>query len=683
MKEIRRKGLCYGGDYNPEQWPEAVQEEDIRLMKKAGVNFISLGIFSWALLQPREDSFDFSFLDRIMDRLADAGIGADLATATAAQPAWLSRQYPEILPVDESGLRFSYGSRQAWCPNSPDWKRAAARMARAMAERYRDHPALVMWHINNEYACHVKSCYCDTCAAEFRRWLQERYGSVEEVNRSWGTRFWSQYYYSWEEILPPRRTPAQKNPGQVLDYRRFMNDSILECYLMEKRILEEVSPEVEITTNFMMHFKDLDLFRWAPHLDVVSWDAYPDPAPGSDPSRNALDHDIMRSLKGGQPFLLMEQAPSQVNWREVNRLKPPGMMKLYSYQALAHGADGIMFFQWRQSLRGSEKFHSACVPHRGDENSRVFREVADLGRELKALPDLKDARYPAEAAILMDYENWWSLEYEHRQSREVRYLDILRHYYRAFYDRHLPVDLVDSGGDFSRYRMLVVPFLSMVKPGTAEALEDFTSRGGLLIVSCGSGLTDQEEAVFPGGYPGPLKGLLGLRVEEFDPLGRGERRRLTDDGMEGYPTGAGTLWQDRILPGAAEPVMWFAEGFLKGGAAVTVNRVGGGNAWYLGIQPDRDTLSHLMDRWTGQAGLKALLDVPEGIEMTVREGKGIRWLFLMNFQETAGIVSLGQRKMTDGITGNPAGPQIMLGPLEGRILREETGCKGPIYPSAP
>ena len=307
--------LFYGGDYNPEQWSEEVWLDDMRLMKKAGVNLVSVGIFSWALLQPNEDTYRFEWLDKLLNLLAENGIYVDLATATAAQPAWLSQKYPDVLPVDEKGNRYSYGSRQSYCPNSPVYRRLGMKLVRKLAERYQNHPALALWHINNEYACHTSICYCDTCAEAFRDWLREKYCSIEKLNEAWGTNFWSQHYYDWNEIIPPRHTSTFPNPSQVLDYKRFMSDSLLQCYRGEYQTLKSVTPDIPVTTNFMVDFKPLDYFKWAREIDVISWDSYPDPEPLTQPVVAAFNHDLMRSLKNGQPFILMEQAPNQVNWR--------------------------------------------------------------------------------------------------------------------------------------------------------------------------------------------------------------------------------------------------------------------------------------------------------------------------------------------------------------------------------
>ena len=355
MQEPFPATILYGGDYNPEQWPEDVWLEDMRLMKLANVNMASINIFSWASLEPAPEHYQFSQLDRIMDMLAENDIAANLATATASPPTWMSRLYPNMLPVTREGTRLSHGSRQHYCPNSVDFRREAAELVRRLAERYAAHPALKLWHVNNEYGCHVSACYCDQCAAAFRKWLQARYDSLDSLNVAWGTDFWSQHYYAWEDVLPPRISPTHSNPGQVLDYQRFMSDSLLECYLTEARILREITPEIPITTNFMGAFKPADYFAWAPHLDIISTDSYP--ANTVPAWETAITDDLMHSLKGGQPYLLMEQSPSQVNWMQQNPHKRPGRMRVLSYQNLAHGADGIMFFQWRQSQAGAEKFH--------------------------------------------------------------------------------------------------------------------------------------------------------------------------------------------------------------------------------------------------------------------------------------------------------------------------------------
>src|SRR5437868_131746 len=402
--------IIYGGDYNPDQWPEETWAEDVRLMQEAGVNLVSLAIFAWSRIQPDRDSWDFDWLDRIISMLYEGGVRVNLATATASPPPWLSHAHPEMLPVLADGTRLWHGARQHYCPSSPVYRVAARRLVEAMAERYGHHPALAMWHVGNEFGCHVPACYCDVSAQGFRAWLKERYGSIDDLNRAWGTDFWSQRYSDWEEIIPPRRTPTWPNPSQQLDYMRFSSDALLECYELEHKVLSRLTPDIPVTTNFMSFFKPLDYWKWAKNEDVVSNDSYPDPSDPESSMKAAMAGDLMRSLGGGRPWILMEQTTNRVNWREVNAPKPPGLMRLWSYQALARGADGVMFFQWRQSRAGAEKFHSAMVPHGPVESSPAWHEVVRLGKELRGLDIVGDTRAHAEVAILFDWESWWGLD---------------------------------------------------------------------------------------------------------------------------------------------------------------------------------------------------------------------------------------------------------------------------------
>jgi beta-galactosidase len=424
MIKARLPRVFYGGDYNPDQWPREVWDEDMRLFKLAHINVATLPVFSWALLQPDETHYDFGWLDEIVELLWKNGVFVCMATSTAAHPAWMARRYPDLLRVDFQGRKRKFGARHNSCPNSPSYRTFAPKLAGALAERYQHHPALAAWHVSNEFG---GACYCENCAAAFRVWLQRRYGSLDEVNERWYTRFWGHTFYDWEEIVPPNALSESWSPGRTffqglaLDYARFNSDSMLGCYRLEHDVLKQVTPGVPVTTNFMGTYNELDYFAWAPYLDIVSWDSYP--SNEADPAEVALRHDLMRGLKGGQPFMLMEQAPSQVNWQDYCSLKPPGLMRLHSYQAVAHGADAVMFFQLRQSRGSAEKYHGAVISHAGHEQTRVFRDVAELGSELEALGDaFLGARAEAEVAIVFDWENWWAVELSNGPSRDLKYI---------------------------------------------------------------------------------------------------------------------------------------------------------------------------------------------------------------------------------------------------------------------
>jgi len=663
-------GFAYGGDYNPEQWPEDVWAEDMRLMKEAGVNLVSIAIFSWARLQPAEDRFDFAWLDRAMDLLAANGIGADLATATAAHPNWMSLKYPTVLAVDEKGIRYTWGSRQAYCPSSRVYRDAAAELVRRLAERYKDHPALAMWHINDEYACHVDSCYCDTCAAGFRGWLTSRYGDLDHLNEAWGTAFWSQRYGSWDEVMPPRYTTTFRNPSQVLDYQRFMSDTILELYVMERDILRDVTPDKKATTNFMPLFKPMDYWRWAREMDIVSWDSYPDPHDPASPLANAFDHDLMRSLGGGDPFMLMEQAAGRVNWRQVNGMKHPGLMRYHSFQAVAHGADAVMFFQWRQSQRGSEQFHSAMVPHAG-EASRSFGEIRNLGVELAALAPMAGSRIDADVGLYVDYDSWWSSEFETAPTSSAPYTADLLLWYGALRDRNLPVDMVSADTPLEGYRLLVVPRLFLISEALAERLEAWVASGGVLLVTAGSAWIDETTAVHPGGAPGPLRSLLGLQVADVDPLPPGtvftvdfgDHRAL--DGRD---------WREELVVEGAETLAVYAEGPMAGRTASTVNRLGTGEARYVSFRPGPAAMERILEPALRIAGAEAVFPVVPGVHVTRRRADdGRTWLVLLHQGTGEVSVDLPRAGCRDAVDGRDVGSSLVLGDWGVRVLEEPIG----------
>ncbi|HLZ57120.1 MAG TPA: beta-galactosidase [Ktedonosporobacter sp.] len=660
--------ILYGGDYNPEQWSEEIWLEDMRLMKLAHINMVSINIFSWSLLEPEPDCYSFEQLDRTMDMLAEHHIAADLATATASPPTWMSNLYPSMLPVTREGLRMSHGSRQHYCPNSPDFRRKAAALVERLAERYATHPALKMWHINNEYGCHTSQCYCDNCAEAFRRWLQERYSNLETLNFVWSTNFWSQRYYHWKDILPPRMSPAQHNPGQRLDYWRFMSDSLLNCYRLEAEILRTLTPDIPLTTNFMVAFKPVDAFAWAPHMDSISFDMYPQIT--NTPAEVAMPHDLMRSLKGGQPHLVMEQSPSQVNWMPQNPHKRPGRMRLHSMQAVAHGADGVMFFQWRQSAAGAEKFHSAVVTHDGSEHSRIFQQAAQVGAELQRItPSVIGSRVKAQVAILMDWQNWWDVEYLPGPSNRLNYWEQLNTYYAALHSRNIAVDIVAPESDLSNYRLVIAPLLHMVRPGVAKNLEMFVELGGTLLTTFFSGIVDQQDHVVLGGYPGELRKLLGIHVEEFDPwLPEMTNQVVIHDGalMGTYHC---SLWGEFIRLEGAQAIGVFASDYYANRPALTVHRYREGYAYYLATQVHEQLLNKLIQELCRQALISPVLEAPNGVEVTRRiRSDGRLIYFLLNHNEQAQRVRLPVGRFTSLLDEKRVEGEVTLGPVDVMIL---------------
>jgi beta-galactosidase len=513
------------------------------------------------------------------------------------------------------------GGRQAYCPSSPDYRAAAARLVERLAARYAEHPALAMWHANNEYGCHVARCYCDTSAAAFRAWLRERYETVEALNEAWGTAFWSQHYWSWHEINPPRQAPNFINPTQQLDFARFSSDELLACFRAERDILRRLTPDVPVTTNFMTPaFKPLDYFKWAREEDLVSTDHYLRPAEGDPNLDVALSADLARGLGGGAPWLLMEHSTSAVNWQRRNLAKRPGQMRRNSLAHVARGADGTLFFQWRASRRGAEKFHSGMVPHAG-EDSRVWREVVALGRDLERLAPVRGSRVVADAAMLWCYESWWAVEQDSHPSADVTYLDRVRAFHAALWRAGVTVDVVHPDQEWSGYQLILIPSLYLVSDATAEALERYVTMGGHVVVSYFSGIVDTDDAIRLGGYPGAFRTLLGVRTEEFAPLAEGETVRL-DDGS------SASLWTEDLRLEGAEAIASYADGPMAGRPAVTRRALGDGVAWYVATRLDPGPL---LSRVCGEAGVEPVLPgLPEGVEAVRRRGAGGDFVFVLN-----------------------------------------------------
>ncbi len=620
--------MHYGADYNPEQWPEEIWPEDVARMREAGVTMVSLGIFSWSRIQPREGEFDFEWLDRVVELLHEGGIAVDLATATASPPPWASAAYPEILPRDENGAVYWPGSRQQFAPSSPVYRRLAAELVTAIAERYAAHPAVVMWHVNNEYGCHVNMDFSDAARDAFRRWLGDRYGSVDALNEAWGTNFWSQRYQSFDEVFPPRKAPYSVNPGQMLDYRRFTSDMLLECYLMERDLIRAAGASQPITTNFMGAFKPADYAKWAPHLDVVSDDAYPDPNDPESFRAAAFQRDLVRSLKPEVPWILMEQATNALNWRPANAPKAPGQMAALSAQAIGRGADGILFFQWRQSRAGAEKFHSAMLPYAGTE-TRTWREVVALGEQLAALPALPAATHDARVALVFDWENWWAVEASDHPQNQLDYLAIVLRWYRALHRRHVQVDIVPpsrvaSGVD--GYDLAIAPLLYLLREPDAAALVSFVEGGGHLLTGPFSDVVDEADRFREGGFLTQLGALCGIRLEDFGalvepdapPTVPGEREARFSG--EFVPEARATLFAEEIaVTSDATVEAAFTSGRRAGHPALTARRAGRGVARYLATVPDEAGVQVVVDHVLADAGVAPVLPgLPEHAEVARR-----------------------------------------------------------------
>ncbi|TDC10327.1 beta-galactosidase [Nonomuraea longispora] len=619
--------IAYGGDWNPEQWPEETWEQDVALMREAGVNRVSVGVFSWSLLEPVEGVFDFAWFDRVMDLLAANGIAANLATPTASPPPWFGDAYPEALPVDSAGRRLHHGSRQGFCPSSPIYREKALRITEQVATRYRDHPALALWHVHNEYGCHNARCYCDTSAAAFRAWLRSHYASLEALNDAWGTAFWSQHYGEWAQILPPRDTPSLPNPGQQLDFRRFSSDALVELYVAERDLLRELSPGVPATTNLMAgaHW-DMDCWAFAAELDVVSTDHYLIGAREEPHIDLAFAADYARSLNGGRPWWLMEHSTSAVNWQPRNRAKAPGELRRNSLAHLARGADGIMFFQWRASRAGAEKWHSAMLPHAGVD-TKVWREVSALGAELAGLAEVAGSRVKADAAILIDHSSVWAQDHPAQPSSELDPVEEAKRWHAALWRAGLTCDLAHPEGDLTGYRLVLVPALYLVSDSGAANLEGFVRAGGVTLVGPYSGIVDEHDRVRLGGYPGAWRDLLGVTVEEFFPL---------DGPISLASGGSGGVWSELAHATSAKVLDTYA----TGEPAWTRNVWGEGAAHYLTTRLDDGALAEVIAAVCAEAEVRPPATCPPGVEVVRRSHPGGRsHLFAINHTAEDAVVT--------------------------------------------
>lgn len=623
--------IVYGGDYNPEQWPKEVWEEDMKLLKEAHIDILTLNVFAWASLQPSEEEYDFSRLDEIMELVGEHGFSVCLATSTAAHPAWMAKKYPDILRVEFNGMKRKFGGRHNSCPNSPTYRKYSVRLAKKLAERYKDCDNLIAWHISNEYG---GECYCENCEKAFRVWLKKKYRTIEELNRAWNTSFWGHTFYEWDEIVLPNllsehfEYDRSQFQGMTLDYKRFNSESMLECYKMEYEAVKSVTPNLPVTTNLMGFYKNLDYKMWAKYMDVVAWDNYP--ANEDTPAQIAMSHDLMRGIKGGAPFLLMEQTPSVTNWLSYNALKRPGVMRLWSYQAVAHGSDSVMFFQMRRSIGACEKLHGAIIDHVGTNQTRVYREAQALGEELERIgEETLGAVTEAEVAVYFDWDNWWAIECSAGPSCELKYKDEVYLYYEALHNLNIPADIVGEEDDLEHYKVLIAPILYMTKPGYDEKIRRFVEKGGVFVTTFFSGIVDEHDLVITGGYPGRLRDILGIWVEESDALPHGVQNEFSYQGIV-YPA---KLLCDLSHPEGAEVLSTYEKDFYQGMPAITKNSFGKGEAYYVATRSDRAFYEKFIGTLCKEAGIRPVTEPQKNLEATIRSNENGRYLFLLNHGE--------------------------------------------------
>ncbi len=591
--------LYFGADYNPEQWPRESWSDDIRQMQDLGVNMVTLGVFSWALLEPREGVYEFGWLDEIVGLLHDGGIRIDMATATASTPAWLTEAYPSVAAINREGVRLSHGGRQHYSPSSQVYREKSLHLVEQMASRYATHPALEMWHVNNELGCHTPHCYGDEAAERFRLWLKEKYASVDELNARWHTKFWSQSYGSFEEVNPPSLTSAGtfSNPGHFHDFMHFSSDQLLELFVGERDTIRRFDDSHPITTNFMSmrHISAMDYWKWAKEVDFISTDHYAETDNPHAHVELAFEADLTRGFAKGKPWLLMEHSPAAVNWQPRNAPKDSSETLRHAMSHIARGSNGVMFFQFKQSQGGSERFHSAMVPHVG-EDSRVYRSMKELGSRVAELDAVAStSTTSADVAMVLDYHSWWALQQPNLPSVDLNYAATIHSWYATAHDVGISIDFIDPDSPLDQwreYKAVFLPMLHIVDEARFNTIDAYVQGGGHILTSYFSGVADSTLAVHLGGYGGSLMSTTcGLRIEEFVPLREGESLVLSN----GW---SASLWSEKAEPLTAEVIARYTtRGIASSSAAVAKNKRGSGEAWYVGTKLDQGAQRLLMEQF--------------------------------------------------------------------------------------
>ncbi len=651
----KRQEILYGGDYNPEQWlayPD-ILEKDIELMKEAGVNAVTLGVFSWAAYEPEEGKVDFSWLDQVIDRLWNAGISFILATPTGARPAWMDRKYPEVMRVDDYGVRNHHGFRHNHCMSSEVYREKARKMDQMLAERYGSHPGLLLWHISNEYG---GECFCDQCQKKFREYLKKKYKTIENLNACWWTTFWSHTFRDFEEIEAPMKNGETRLPILDLEWRRFTSANSAEFMQVEIDTVRKYSPGVPVTTNFMWMFKDLDYREFSKSLDVISWDAYPrwhnDFESVKDTADwTAFNHSIMRSLKPGQAFMLMESTPSLVNWQPFNKLKRPGMTKLAAMQTVACGGDSVLYFQWRKGRGGYEQYHGAVVDHDGRSDARVFREAAETAWMLEEIREVLGTTVKAEAAVIYDWNNLWALDKTAGMSQAKNYNETCFSWYQAFARLGIDADVIGPEEDMSGYKVVIAPEMYVVREGLGQKFTDYVKNGGCLIATYITGYVNENLLCYLGGFPGDgLKELFGVRASELDSLYPSDRNRMTWQGKE-YEI---RDYCEILKEEGGKALAVYGDDFYKGSPAVTENCLGAGKAYYVGCRTEKVFLQDFLAWICSSQGVDGIRQMPEGVSHHVRTDGDTDYHFYLNFSD--------EEKEADG---------VKLPPVSGKMIRKK------------
>lgn len=658
--------MLFGGDYCPEQWDEETVNRDIQLLKEAHINTVVLSVFTWALIEPREDEYHLEWLKKVMDKLYANGIYTCLATPTCAQPAWMSKKYPEILPVDRAGRKRNHGMRVFFCVISEKYRERAAKLASVMAQEFKHHPGLLAWHVANEYGTY---CYCEHCQQKFRTWLAERYGTIEQLNDKWHTVFWGRQVSSFEEIMIPSELndDYRFNPTIQLDYLRFVTSSTAECFNNEAQVLKKITPDIPVYTNISGHIKNLNQYKMAETMEFVGWDNYP--TPREDLSTVAMKLDLMRSLKNGESYLIAEQSPNQQNWQPYNKIKRPGELRTIAYQGIAHGGDGCFYFQMKQSIGGQEKFHGAVLGHGDSKETRIYREVSALGKELAAIgSQIIGGKSQNAIGIYFDWESWWDLENASGPSKDLNYFNLVNHYYKALYEQNIPVDMISDQTELSKYKLVIAPAFYLIKEKTLQKIKKFVEEGGTLITTFRTGVVDENDRCVYGLAPGALSDVLGVKVEETDALYPDERNQLIP--TDGTQASSVSLLCDLLQLHGAEVLATYGKDFYQGNACVTKNHYGRGTAYYLATHPSLEYVATFLQKICQTLKIKPLFETSKNVEVAVREKAGIQLIFVINHTDEKGQVKLNNFVGRDLLENKKVAGDYTLNSREVLILKE-------------
>jgi beta-galactosidase len=630
----------FGADYYPEHWPEERWQEDAELMKAAGFNVVRMAEFAWSRLEPREGIYDFDWLDRAIEVLSARGIEVVLGTPTASPPPWLMAKQKDLFLVREDGVRLPFGLRREYCINNPLYHQYTEKIVLKMAEHFTGNPRVIGWQIDNEFG---NLCYCDICQDEFQRWLQNRYGDLDTLNLSWGTEFWSHIYTDWTQIPVPLSTAVAHNPGLHLDYKRFMSDSFRAYQLFQINLIRKHTSEQFITHNLMgFGFDQLNYYDNSEDLDFVSWDNYKrmqwDMGSDIDHSSSGLSADTMRGLKK-QNFWVMEQQSGGGGWNIVAVPPKPGELRLWTFQTIAHGADGLLYFRWRTCRTGTEQYWHGVLDHHGLPGRR-YQETRQVGQELNRIGEVVlGSEGRSKAAIMQSYDTRFAFQIQPNNPR-FKYETHIRDVYRGFFNHNIPVDIISEKDALDGYRLVIVPAMYILTEDTAANLERFADSGGVVVFTPRTGVKDQDNKVVNMKLPGLAAKMAGVEVEEYISMPVDGNNRVQFAAQALDDEFDSSVWADVLIPKSAKSIATYSNDFYSGRPAVTMNEYGNGTVIYLGMIGDPVFFDAFVYWISEFAGVSALLNTPPGVEVCERWQGNQQLLFILNHTERDHSISL-------------------------------------------